>query len=470
MERKIKDEFYFFDEINRVLDNYSKTNDLLELKVSFRDIDFQFKNSIQLIESGLELYFFNCSLSGERIDVTINELSRKSNSIEFKDCKISSDFFIKDSKLQSLVFSNVEITSSHFHVSSNEIYSFSIVGSPENLNKINTLVLNQNEKIDYIDFRLNQFKMLYINNNNFLKGFTLNANNIERLQIEKSTFKRDFEFWKNTLGDFSLVKKSSIGEVKAKQSNFGIETEFIDVDFLERVDFTELKSNKTTLKFKDCTFQKNTYFDNSTVLKLEFSSVVFQGITSFQSLNCLHLIKFATSYFEKIGFFEGINLGSENSIDTNTIRTIKGQLLKSESKIDYLKYNALEQRKHFQKLKIKDSDFYILMFNSKSNDFGRNWFKGVKFTFKVSVFFFLMMILVNSFVSSKYPLKFNLNDSFADISTILSEYLKFTFSLGFGSEEFQSNGYLYLIFIIAKIFIGYGIYQTITAFRKYGKI
>lgn len=142
----------------------------------------------------------------------------------------------------------------------------------------------------------------------------------------------------------------------------------------------------------------------------------------------------------------------------------------SESKIGYLKYNALEQRKHFQKLKIKDSDFYILMLNSKSNDFGRNWFKGVKFTFKVSVFFFLMMIMVNSFVSSKYSLKFNLNDSFADTSKILSEYLKFTFSLGFGSEEFQSNGYLYLIFIIAKIFIGYGIYQTITAFRKYGKI
>ncbi|WCM41903.1 hypothetical protein MG290_13315 [Flavobacterium sp. CBA20B-1] len=470
MQRKIKDDIYFLSKVNKILQKYSKTNDLSELKVSFRDIDFQFKNSIQLIESGLELFFFNCSLSGERIDFTINEISGKSNSIEFRNCEISSDFFIKDSKLQYLVFNNVEIASSHFHVSSNDIYSFSIVGNPESLNKINTLILNQNEKIDYIDFRLNQFEMLYINNNNFYKGFTLNANNIERLQIEKCTFKRDFEFWKNTLGDFSLVKKSSIGEVKAKQSNFGVETEFRDVDFIERVDFTELQSEKTTLKFKNCTFQKNTYFDNSTVLKIEFSSVVFQGITSFQSLNCLYLIKFTTSYFEKVGFFEGMKLGSKNSIDMNTIRTIKGQLLRSESKIDYLKYNALEQRKHFQKLKIKDSDFYILMLNSKSNDFGRNWFKGVKFTFKVSVFFFLMMIMVNSFVSSKYPLKFNLNESFVDTSTVLSEYLKFTFSLGFGSEAFQSNGYLYLIFIIAKIFIGYGIYQTITAFRKYGKI
>ena len=470
MKRKIKDEFYFFDEINKILEKYSKTNDLAKLKVSFRDIDFKFKKSIQLIESGLDLYFDNCSLSGERIDVTINQLQEKFNTIEFKDCKISSDLFIKNSKLQYLAFSNVEIISSRFHISSNKIYSFSIVGSPEKMNKIDTLILNQNGELGYVDFRLNQFKELYINNCNFDKGFILNGNNIERLQIEKSKFKRNFEFWKNILGNFSLIKKSSIEEFKARQSNFGIETEFRDIDFLERVDFTELKSDQTSLKFNNCTFQKNTYFDNSTVLNLEFSSVIFQGITSFQLLNCLHFIKFTTSYFEKVGFFEGMKLGSENSIDTNTIRTIKGQLLKSESKIGYLKYNALEQRKHFQKLTIKDSDFYILLLNSKSNDFGRNWFKGVKFTLQVSIFFFLMMITVNSFVLSKYPLKFNLNNSFAGISTILSEYLKFTFSLGFGSEEFQSNGYLYLIFIIAKTFIGYGIYQTITAFRKYGKI
>lgn len=295
-------------------------------------------------------------------------------------------------------------------------------------------------------------------------------NKIGRLEITNSNFIGGFDFWRSTLGDFSIIKNSSLGEIKASQSDFGIETEFRDVDFLERVDFTELKSKKTTLQFKNCTFQKSTYFDNSTVLKLGFTSVAFQGITSFQQLDCLHLIKFTNSYFEKIGYFQGVKIGDENSLDSTTIQIIKGQLLKSESKIDYLKYNALEQKKHFKKLTINDPDFYTLLLNSKSNDFGRNWFKGLKFTFQISFFFFLIMIMVNSFIASNYPLIFDLNNPFASTSTILLEYLKFTFSLGLESKEFQSNGYLYLIFIIAKIFIGYGIYQTITAFRKYGKM
>lgn len=470
MKRVIQDEKFFLRSINKAIKEYSQTNNISKLKVSFENIDFQFKNSVNLNESCLVLNFSNCTLSGERIEFTINELSERLKGINFKKCVINAEFFIKDSKLNFLLFDETNITSSQFQISYNEISRLSLVGSSKKLNQINNIILNNNKNINYLDCRLNQINSLYINNCSFFEGFTLNGNNIERLQIHTSIFKRDFEFLENKLSSFSLIKRCIFDEVKAKKSNFGIETEFNNIEFLERVDFTELKSEKTKLKFKNCTFKKNTYFDNSNVLNIEFNSVIFQGITSFQLLNCFHLIKFETSYFEKIGFFEGIKLGSLNSIDTNTIRTIKGQLLKSESKIEYLKYHALDQRKYFQKLKIKDYDYYVLWLNKKSNDFGRNWIKGVKFTLVSSLCFFLLLIFINSFISSKYPLTFsNKDSSFAGFSIILLEYLKFTFSLDFKNEEFQSNGFLYFIFIIAKIFIGYGIYQTITAFRKYGK-
>ncbi len=469
-KRILQTEEYFLQQIKSAVTEHHWSDDTSKLKVSFKNIDFQFHKLVEVNETGLELYFSNCSLSGKRIDITINELSEKLNNIEFSECEINCDFLLKDSKLEYLIINKTDITSDNFHVSSNEIHSFSLVGKPEKPNSISSLILHENKIIKSTDCRLNQFQFLYINHCDFIEGFTLNANTIERLQIEKSDFRKDFEFWKNNLGDFSLIEKSSLGEVKAKQSNFGKEIKFRDVDFLERTDFTELKSDQTNLKFENCTFQKNTYFDSSRVLNLDFKSVVFQGITSFQLLNCLHFIRFETSYFEKIGFFEGMTIGNLNSIDVNTIRTIKGQLSKSESKIEYLKYNAIEQRKHFQKLTLKDSDFYILLLNKWSNDFGRNWGKGVRFTMKISFFFFLLLILTNTFVSSTYPISLNFNHSYAGFSTILSEYLKFTFSLGFSSEEFQSNGYLYIIFVMAKIFIGYGIYQTITAFRKFGKV
>lgn len=476
MNRIIQDENFFIRIIKKAVNEYSQTNDLSKLNVSFKDIDFQITDSINLTDSndlnvpGLNLSFFNCALSGQRFDITIRELPERLNRIVFEKCEINIDLFINDSKLQALIFNETDITSSHFHISSNEIYWLSFVGSPEKLNQINNILLIGNKNINYLDCRLNQINFLFIDNCSFFEGCTLNGNNIKILQINFSIFKQVFEFLKNKLSSFSLIEKCIFGEVKAKQSNFGIVTEFNNIEFSERVEFTELKSEKSTLKFKNCTFKKTTYFDNSNVLNIEFKSVFFHGITSFQFLNCIQLIKFETSYFEKIGFFEGIKLGNLKSIDTNTIRTIKGQLLKSENKIEYLKYNALDQSKYFQKLSIKDYDYYVLWLNKKSNDFGRNWIKGVKFTLEASLFFFLLLIIINSFISSNYPLTFsNKDSSFAGFSIILLEFLKFTFSLDFKNEEFQSNGVLYFIFIIAKIFIGYGIYQTITAFRKYGK-
>lgn len=470
MPRLIKDDIYLHDKINKALSEFIETNDSNKLQVIFDNIHFEFTEPVNITSSGLNIYFKNCTISGSRIDITLEELEGQINSIEFNNCEIDSESFIKESKLKYLVFNNVIITSRNFYISSNEIYSLSIVGNSTNHNKINNLTLYNNSNIDFVDVRLNDFNFLYINNCNFIKGFTLNVNSINRLQIEKSSFQKDFEFWRNTLGDYSLIKKTTLGEVKAKESNFGIDTEFRDVIFTDRVEFIKLKSDIATLKFNNCTFQRNTYFDNSTTLNLEFQSVTFQSLASFQHARISHLIKFKTTYFEKIGYFEGIKIGSLKTLDINTVRTIKGQLQKSESKIEYLKYNALEQKQYLNKLSKFSSEYYILKLNEISNDFGRNWFKGVLFTLMISTFFFLLIIITNSFFPSKFPLKFDKNLPFLEHTTIISEYLKFTFSLGFGNEEIQSNGYLYALYIISRILIGYGIYQTITAFRKFGKI
>ena len=155
------DEIYLLKQINEAKKEYSESDDLSDLEISFKDIDFQFKNPVQLIESDLELYFFNCSFSGERIDLKIREVSNKFNCIEFKGCKINCDIFIGESKFQRLVFTDVNITSRSFHISSSEISCLYILGSPENLNEIENLFLN-NARINNADIRLNSFKKLYI--------------------------------------------------------------------------------------------------------------------------------------------------------------------------------------------------------------------------------------------------------------------------------------------------------------------
>ncbi|WP_184158550.1 hypothetical protein [Flavobacterium nitrogenifigens] len=180
-------------------------------------------------------------------------------------------------------------------------------------------------------------------------------------------------------------------------------------------------------------------------------------------------IKLNRTHFDKVAFFNDINIRNPDNCDLKTIRLIKNHLLKVENKIDYLKYNAIEHNNLLRNSKLSVNDRILLNLNKQSNDFGNNWILGIKFTIKIGVQFFLLLLIVNSFVISRYPLYFNFKEEIASYSQILTEFLKFIFSFGFDNKEIQSNGFLYLIFIASKIFIGYGIYQTISAFRKYGK-
>ena len=79
----------------------------------------------------------------------------------------------------------------------------------------------------------------------------------------------------------------------------------------------------------------------------------------------------------------------------------------------------------------------------------------------------ILYIRFNSQATKRTEIKNLPTHHWAKFEQILSEFLKFIFSFGFTSPGFQSNGFLFLIFIIEKIFIGFGIYQTIAAFRKF---
>lgn len=467
MKRKEKDETYFFEIITECKINYAATKNLNTLYAKFEDTNFHFNEPVKVNTEGLSISFLRCSFSGEKIDLTIRELPDYQNSIVFTDCEIQTDVSISDSKLKYLIFNNSNVQ--NFHLIHCEIYQLFIEGDSNNYNKFNSLILFRNT-ITNFDCRLNDFAGTQFDHCIFETMFELSKNNFNYLNINDCNFKLNFTFLNNSIEDNITVMNSHFGQIQAKGSNFGLKSLFKNCNFLDISNFSYLKSNKSTVKFENCIFKNSCYFNNSIILSLEFNSVIFQNVTSFQGLNCSLDIKFNTSYFEKIGFFENIKIGNKNSLDLNTIRIIKGQLSKSESKIEYLKFNALEQKEHFKKLKKNSPDYYILLLNSWSNDFGRNWIKGLKFTIKTSAIFFLALITLNSFIASNYPLRFKLNSNFVDFSTILSEYLKFTLSLGFNNEEIQSNGFLYLIFIISKIFIGFGIYQTISAFRKFGKI
>jgi uncharacterized protein YjbI with pentapeptide repeats len=139
-----------------------------------------------------------------------------------------------------------------------------------------------------------------------------------------------------------------------------------------------------------------------------------------------------------------------------------------------LEYISRELEAHYRRLKWCSSHFsekLNLWLNFVSNNFGRDWVRGSLFSFGVGLLFFcLLLISTNEYRWGWPSLDFSL----------LPAYLKFMNPLRFFELEqlfyntpkenvIKLNGLSYLADFGGRIFIAYGYYQTIQAFRRFGR-
>ncbi|MEI8075982.1 MAG: pentapeptide repeat-containing protein [Bacteroidota bacterium] len=107
-------------------------------------------------------------------------------------------------------------------------------------------------------------------------------------------------------------------------------------------------------------------------------------------------------------------------------------------------------------------EYILLKLNTLSNNNGLSWFRGILFTLGVWFIFFNWFAMI----------KYGIGDTFIWTDEY---YLKkaidflWLFSGIKGLSKDSATWAEIIPFIFGKIFIGYGIYQTISAFRKYGK-
>jgi hypothetical protein len=116
----------------------------------------------------------------------------------------------------------------------------------------------------------------------------------------------------------------------------------------------------------------------------------------------------------------------------------------------------------------KELPFYngnkiILCLNRVSNGFGLEWKTGVKFVFKSGLVFYIILHLL---------LLGELQWDFSSqaISEFVTNFFKLLNPTDWNTEMYgMKKEHSYVVLFFAKILIGYGYYQTIQAFRKYGK-
>ena len=117
------------------------------------------------------------------------------------------------------------------------------------------------------------------------------------------------------------------------------------------------------------------------------------------------------------------------------------------------------------------SNYSLLFLNRISNRHGTSYFRSIIFTFSVGIFFYYLSMIS----STKYS--FNNEINWGIFKQNISTYFQFmipTHQFKYLGNDFMRdyvetpNRYEFYFFdILGRIFIGYGIYQTIQAFRKY---
>jgi len=289
--------------------------------------------------------------------------------------------------------------------------------------------------------------------------------------------------------DALFCRASFLGEADFLQSSFLKEADFHDVCFEKKANFYSVNfqgyADFTSSQFKNTAYFHNANFSNNTkssdkehIADVSFWMCSFKGITHFTHTEFNDSLFFVNSRFHGLTDFYGAKIKNLNLratiIDLNlyflgatvvaqnreTYRIIKNEFIKQNNRIEALKYYHKEMRAYQTELTgdggtLKRFDEKILLFlNMISNYYGQSWILGVVFTLLIGLALFLP--LWYSGTTSHDKLSFG------------GAFLQFIYP-AHRFDFLPMCGWGYLYDILGRIFVSFGIYQTIQAFRKYGR-
>jgi hypothetical protein len=115
-------------------------------------------------------------------------------------------------------------------------------------------------------------------------------------------------------------------------------------------------------------------------------------------------------------------------------------------------------------------EYVLLKLNGISNNHGLSWARGLRFTILVALafyFFYLSTLERLPFSWGWKGIESYLHAA-GETTKYFFRFFVVTHDFDF-MEKYGPTAGSFLVDLLAKIFIGFGIYQTIQAFRKFGK-
>lgn len=163
----------------------------------------------------------------------------------------------------------------------------------------------------------------------------------------------------------------------------------------------------------------------------------------------------------------------EGSINSSQAQLAFGQLATAFQKqgdtVRALDYQSREIEAHYKTLRWTSHFFDLLnlSLNGLSNRFGRSWSRGIVFTFSCGLLFFCLMLIS----TDEYQWGVSFDPKF------LPPFLKFmnplrsieTEKIFAENSSIHLNSWSYAWDFLGRILLTYGYYQTIQAFRRFGR-
>ena len=305
----------------------------------------------------------------------------------------------------------------------------------------------------------------------FHKYFRLNGSTFNDIIFFDLTLSDKSFFYTNDNNRPTFKGNVRFHNVEFQEANFWDFTfqkdvEFVDTCFICPTFFIRSKFLGKTVFESTCVsgntqFLKGVYFNDADISDLSIQNITIENVISFSNATIKKI-------FIKDVYCDGALLSFDGTIinsiaDEGTARFLKTQAIKSNNPFLFSESVSREMNLHYQRLKWRKSFFDKLIFflNKHSTNFGERWQRGILFIMLTWIFFFSLTIILrdgfgNTFIWSD--------------KTYLKEAINYLWQFGNLDVLGDSFGLLsIIIFILGKIMIIYGVYQTITAFRKYGK-
>lgn len=262
--------------------------------------------------------------------------------------------------------------------------------------------------------------------------------------------------------------------------------QFFNLDSInEESNFEILKSNLGNTHFNYCNLSN---YNKIEIKQSNISGIIASGVNWF---NYISIVKKSNTKNKNLIYRINRNIilavnkhdsSDKNVIEFNGLRELFRQLKfvmeRQGNKIQALEFKQYEMQAYKQELKLTKRFFNlerIILWANQSNDHGQNWFKPILLGVIFTILFLWLIILSSSPELSIKP-SFNISDVKYTLSTFW-ENLKYFPNLMnpayrlkdiFIEQNFVYTFGSYFWALIQRISIAFFIYQTITAFRKYG--